>query len=281
MSKAPDGVDRPSLNTVARRVLLDSLEALSAQADAVTVVGAQAVYLRSVEVELAVATFTSDADLGIDPTRLGDRPLVEQAMTAAGFVRRDQPGQWVKAERIGEQVVDIAVDLLVPERFAGSGTRSVQMPPHDRMAARRVDGLEAAVVDFDRMDVASLDAADPRVLNTRVAGPAALMIAKSYKIVQRAGERNQHRLDNKDAGDVVRLMLAVDEDQAARRFDALLRDGRTEEVTSKGLEFLRSLFGGARTPGTEMAIEALAADPIRDQIRLIAPSYLRALLGMA
>lgn len=129
MSKTPDHDNRSSLHVAARRVLLDGLEALRGQVDAVTVVGAQAIYLRSAEVELAVASFTSDADLGIDPARL----------------------------------------------------------------------------------------------------------------------------------------------------EVLLEDARTAEVTSQGLEFLRTLFGGPRTPGTEMAVEALAGDPIQDQIRLITPSYVRAL----
>jgi hypothetical protein len=43
----------------------------------------------------------------------------------------------------------------------------VQIPPHDKMSARRVPGLEAAVVDNDLMVVASLE---PDV-DTRVAMP--------------------------------------------------------------------------------------------------------------
>lgn len=280
MSRTPEGVEnRETLNRVARRVLLDGLEALSEQAAAVTIVGAQAVYLRSTDIELAVASFTSDADLGIYPAHLSDVPHLEQAMEAAGFaLRPGQPGQWIKSQQVGPRMVDIPVDLLVPGRFANRpGRRSVNLPPHDRNSARQVDGLEAAVLDFDVMEVPSLESTDSRMLNARVAGPAALLVAKSYKIAQRAGEPGRRRLDNKDAGDIIRLMLATDEDEVAGRFNRLLGDERTAEVTRIGLVDLRRLFGAERTTGIVMAADALAGDPVGEQVSLIGPSYVSAL----
>lgn len=128
-------------------------------------------------------------------------------MTAAGFVRGNphNAGSWLRTERVGGVMADIAVDLLVPEGLCDGGRRSVRIPPHNEMAARRVSGLEAAVVDHDLMDVPSLEPAiDDRVISARVAGPAALLVAKAYKIQQRAGEPGQRRLIDKDAGDVVR-----------------------------------------------------------------------------
>lgn len=120
MSRVPEGLDRTQLYVVARRVLLDALVALRDQSDAVTIVGAQAIYLHSIDVELAVASFTSDADLGLDPDRLADFPLLEEAMTAAGFARgvADHAGSWLRRERVGSTVADIAVDLLVPESLS-------------------------------------------------------------------------------------------------------------------------------------------------------------------
>ena len=131
MARVPEGVeDRQSLYVVARRVLLDALVALHDQADAITIVGAQAIYLRSVEVELSVASYTSDADLGLDPQRLAESPLLEQAMTAAGFVRGNphNAGSWLRTERVGGVMADIAVDLLVPEGLSDGGRRSVRIP---------------------------------------------------------------------------------------------------------------------------------------------------------
>jgi hypothetical protein len=141
VSKIPKGVgDGHALYVVARRVLLDALVALHDQEDAITIVGAQAIYLRSVELDLSVAAYTSDADLGLDPKHLVDEPLLQQAMTNAGFVRTssDLAGSWSREECVGDRVVKIPVDLLVPERLSGGGRRSVQIPPHDKMSARRV-----------------------------------------------------------------------------------------------------------------------------------------------
>jgi len=54
----------------ARRVLLDALQALQAHADALVIAGAQAVYLHTGDGDLAVAPFTTDADLAVDPKAL-------------------------------------------------------------------------------------------------------------------------------------------------------------------------------------------------------------------
>ena len=51
---------------------------------------------------------------------------------------------------------------------------------------RRATGLEAAVVDNELMVVGALDASDPRRHEVRVAGTAALVVAKVHKIGERA-----------------------------------------------------------------------------------------------
>jgi hypothetical protein len=65
-----NGLDE--LYVIARRVLLDAFEALVAHRDAIVLVGAQAVYLRTGEADLAVAPFTTDGDLAIDPALLAE-----------------------------------------------------------------------------------------------------------------------------------------------------------------------------------------------------------------
>lgn len=54
---------------MARRVLLDALDALGSHREALVLVGAHAVYLRVDEADLAVAPFTTDGDLAIEPAR--------------------------------------------------------------------------------------------------------------------------------------------------------------------------------------------------------------------
>ena len=61
-SRASD-VSFDPLYVEARQILLDALVALAPHGDAVIVVGAQAVYLRTNETELAIAPYTTDGDL--------------------------------------------------------------------------------------------------------------------------------------------------------------------------------------------------------------------------
>lgn len=128
-----------------RAALLDAVEALGEHRDSVVVIGAQAIYLRTGGVPVALAESTKDADLALDPRDLSEDPRVEEAMEAAGFFLdrvSGQPGAWRNAD-------GIPVDLMVPEALAGPGSKSARgarIPPHDRRATRRARGLEAAVV---------------------------------------------------------------------------------------------------------------------------------------
>jgi hypothetical protein len=106
------------LYVLARSVLLDALDALGPHREACVLVGAQAIYLRVGEADLAVAPFTTDGDLIIDPRRLSDVPPVERGLPAAGFALRgeDSVGIWVtRRETHGHADIEVAVDMLVPE----------------------------------------------------------------------------------------------------------------------------------------------------------------------
>jgi hypothetical protein len=84
------------LYVLARRVLLDALGALGSQMDAITLVGAQAIYLHTGEADLAIAPYTIDGDLLVEPRALRSSPLLGDAMRRAGFVPEPgQPGIWV------------------------------------------------------------------------------------------------------------------------------------------------------------------------------------------
>jgi len=71
--------------TMARTGLLDALEALESHIDALVIVGAQAIYLHTGTTEIALAEFTTDGDVAIDPDQLRSDPLIEEAMRAAGW----------------------------------------------------------------------------------------------------------------------------------------------------------------------------------------------------
>ncbi|GIH72252.1 MULTISPECIES: hypothetical protein [Sphaerimonospora] len=245
------GVDRDDLLVRARSALLDALGALDEHREAVIVIGAQAVYLRTAGIPVALAETTKDSDIALDPRRLDDDPLLEEAMTRAGFHRdpvSSQPGSWLSPE-------GIPVDLMVPEALAGQGTkntRGARIPPHDRRAARRARGLEAAVVDSPRMTVTALDPMDSRTYQARVAGPAALLVAKLHKIAERIAA--PHRLNDKDAHDAYRILIGTDTAELVRVFKILREDPVSAETTAEAITYLAELFAaGPDAPGALMA----------------------------
>ncbi|WP_406434630.1 hypothetical protein [Streptomyces sp. NBC_01589] len=144
MSQTPIGVDEDELNLAARKVLLDALTALHDHRDALTVVGAQAVYLHTQRAAIRSAAYTSDGDISIDPALLGDQPHLEQAMDAAGFsLKPNQAGLWQRPEQVGTATVDVEVDLLVPHSLAPrpNTKRRTDLPPHDAGPQRRSPAL--------------------------------------------------------------------------------------------------------------------------------------------
>lgn len=232
----------------ARAALLDALAALAVHRDSVILVGAQAVYLHTGRASFAIAEATKDSDLVLDPRSLPAEPHLEDAMGRAGFYldpAAPQPGAWISPS-------GIPVDLMVPENLAGTpGRRAAKIPPHGKLAARQATGLEASVVDHAPMAVESLDG-DGRSTVVRVAGPAALLVAKLHKL----GERlvTPGRLNDKDAHDSYRLLVATGTPELADSVRRLLADDISREVTRRALELLREHYAaGADAVGAMMA----------------------------
>ena len=262
--------------TMAREGLLDALEALQRHLDALVVIGAQAVYLHTGALEVALAEFTTDGDVAVDPSILSSDPLVEEAMKSARFTPDPRPsaiGSWISPR-------GVPVDLMVPDAVAGAGRRGVRVPPHDPTSMRRTRGIEATLVDNSKMRIRALDRPAAREFEVSVAGPAALLVAKLHKIHDRIGSPS--RLDNKDAHDIYRLLRAVDTGVLAAAVDRLLGQGASADVTSEALGYLADLFaGGADAPGSVMAgaAEELVGDPIgvSESVALLAQDLLDAL----
>ncbi|WP_328613079.1 hypothetical protein OHS18_29280 [Amycolatopsis sp. NBC_00355] len=280
MSQKPGNVDDQQLTVVARRVLLDGLTALATQLPAVTVVGAQAVYLRTPDVPLATSAFTSDGDLSLDPLLLVNEPLIEQALRDAGFELMDvnQPGLWCRLEVVAGsyEPVPVELDLLVGETLAPKqGKRSARIPPHDPKTAKKVPGLEVAAVDRSPLTIIALESQDSRAITVNVAGPTALLVAKAYKINDRLEQQatKPDRLSDKDAADVYRIMLKISPREIAEGFESALSNNRVGEVATNGLRYLQQQFGGSDTPGVRMAIAALAGDADVAAIRRVMPAY--------
>ena len=243
----------------ARRVLLDAMDALHEHHSALVLVGAQAIYLHTGNVRIALAESTKDSDFAIDPRKLRDDPLLEEAMRRAGFTHNavdPQPGSWLSSD-------GVPVDLMVPEQLAGAGSRrSGRIAPHSDRATRRTTGLEAAVIDHAPMIISALDSEDTRRIEMNVAGPAALLVAKLHKIGERQAAPN--RLLDKDAHDVYRLLVATESEAVAAMLRQLREHQLSGAVTRDALVYLHQLFAaGPDASGSTMAgrAERLVGSP--------------------
>lgn len=145
----------------------------------------------------------------------------------------------------------IPVDLMVPEHLAGPGSRrGVRIPPHDKRSARRAAGLEAAIIDRSPMTVDSLDG-DGRSAVINVAGSAALLVAKLHKLGERVGTPD--RLNDKDAHDIYRLLVATETHDIAETMQRLHADEISQVATTQALGYLEQLFATADALGATMA----------------------------
>ena len=248
------------LYVMARRVLLDALDALGQHRDAIVLVGAQAIYLRVGDVDLAVTPYTTDGDLVIDQAVLAEIPPLERALLDAGFYpkTKDSVGVWLTTRKTSQQVdAKMVIDLLVPASVSpGTGRRAARLPGHGTRATRIVRGLDGAIVDADVMKLAALEEDDARTIDVRVAGPAALVVAKVHKIDDR---KDSDRQSDKDALDVLRLLRGTETDELVARWAKLFGDKRSEEAARRGRGLLESQFARRQNVGVQMAIRSAGA----------------------
>lgn len=243
----------------ARKALLDALEALDAHRAALILVGAQAIYHHTGDAEVAVAEFTDDGDIAIDPNELRPDPRLEDALRDAGFsLDLQNPGIWFSQDQV-------EIDLLVPEALGGAGRRGARLGEHGKSAARKVRGLEAALVDVALATLAALDEEDSRVFDVRVAGPSALLVAKLHKLGERVESPN--RMKAKDAHDILRLLRGVEMPRLIQTTNELLVDNLAGEVTREAREYLSSLFGSREGRGSNLAAQAAAGLEDPDTVR--------------
>lgn len=263
----------------ARRVLLDALDALSPQLDAVVLVGAQAIYIRAGANSLPVSDYTIDGDLTLDPSALLDEPKLEALMQEAGFrlaVKQGskEPGIWTVEVAVADVAADIAVDLIVPETIARRrGRRGALDEPHGKLAARKIVGLEAALVDNDLLEISALNPIDTRSTTVRVAGVAALLVAKIHKLRDRVAGDRSDRIKDKDAADVVRLMGAERVSAVATTLRDLSIHPDAGEVTRAAIDGFDRLFGTRAGAGIEMAARSLRIGMPENRVHAICLAY--------
>ena len=228
--------------------------ALGVHSQSVILVGAQAIYMHTGDSSIAVPEYTTDADLAISPHELADQPPISELLEANGFTRRNQPGGWISPD-------GIYIDLMVPEVLAGSGRRSADLGSHGRTVARRAKGLEGALVEFEVRTITALDPSDDRVVQLRVAGPSALLVAKLHKLAERVSAND--RVRDKDALDILRLLQAIETQPLSDGLRRLMHAEVSGGVTEEAVALLPSLFGTTDSEGVRLAVRAIvqAAEP--------------------
>lgn len=243
----------PELYVQARRGLLDALSALRTHQEAIVLVGAQAVYIHAGSGDLAIPPTTTDADLALSPRQLQDEPLIEQALRTAGFTPRTNPGTW-------QSVGGVPIDIMVPEALAGAVRRAARIPPHSNAVARKNAGLEPALIDNSIHQLTSFESNDNRKVRIKVAGPAALVVAKVRKIQERQSQT--HRIQPKDGLDIFRLLSAVDSAKVSQDLLSLTNDPTCSSVVNSAVEYLRN--DGYGTEGTVAQLAVRATDGLAD-----------------
>lgn len=223
---------------IARKALLDTLEALNGHHDSLVLVGAQAIYLHTEKFASVVAPATDDADLGVISSRLQNDPEIELALKLRGFTTplEGQPGQW--------QTTDgVPVDLIT-SRSEGNrvqkNARAADLSPHGKNIVRISDGLEACLVDFSDIEIGSMTISDPRKFRLHIASPAAILIAKCFKIYERLGESRP--INDKDSFDIYRLLAAVPMLQIDSGLQKIRSVASAHDELVLGLTYFRELF---------------------------------------
>lgn len=233
----------------ARKALLDALEALGDHLDALVLVGAQAIYFHTSNITTVVADATRDADLAINKNKLKNSPTLEFALKESGFTLGDQPGRWISD-------FGTLVDIMMPEAFIPGSNRAGGTSPHDRLSARSTVGIEGCLIDNQLKKIDSLDRQDFRSFEVSVAGPGGLLIAKLHKVGERIALASS--IENKDAFDIYKLLLAIPVEELAERVKLISQDGFSKDSTATGLRYLDDLFAiGADAPGSKLAAEAV------------------------
>jgi len=206
-----------------RRAIINVLGVLAAHAESLTLVGAHAVLLRTMDLDVPRMP-TGDGDLGVTPGLVGELPSLETLLVEAGYEHRTtaRPGLWGREpynEPDGTRSFQEKIDLLAPHGLSGTSSRSKRGVPalqlaHGKLAVGNALGLELAA--FNRSLMTITDFADPRLsAEIHVAEIPALILAKGSKIGERLREPRKGLVRDKDLGDLWRLMAVADPAETA------------------------------------------------------------------
>lgn len=210
-----------------RRAIINVVDVLAVHAESLTLVGAHAVLLRTMDLDVPRMP-TGDGDLGVTPGLVGELPSIEALLADAGYEHRTtaRPGLWGREpydDPDGTRSYREKIDLLAPHGLSGTASRSKRGVPalqttHGKLAVGNALGLELAA--FNRSLMTITDFADARLsVEIFVAEIPALILAKGSKVGERLREPRKGPVRDKDLGDLWRLMAVADPDATRRAIE--------------------------------------------------------------
>ena len=113
-------------------------------------------------------------------------------------------------------------------------------------------GIEGAIADNAEHNLSASDPGDLRTVQLRVAGPAALLVSKAYKLNERLADPNPDRLTTKDAFDSYRL-LQLPMSQLLTGFERMASHEVAGPVAKQGVSLFTELFGRPDAVGVQLA----------------------------
>ena len=246
-----------------RRLLIDTLQALAAFDDAITVVGAHAVHVWVQDAWGPIdMQATRDADIAVNPVFVTPDPKLLDLMGGIGTAPAlpDRPGVYgYRAEADLPLAQRTTIDVIVPEAYAGPGRRAARIAGQQHAASRAV-GLELAIWDRHRRTLTTFDEPIDQI-DTWVAGPSALLVAKAHKVHERFLEvaMRPNRLRPKDSGDVALLMMVSQPDDVARVMVAQSADHpEIAQTVIEAARWLTEMYGDSSSLLRRQAADALA-----------------------
>src|SRR5690606_10302416 len=111
------------------------------------------------------------------------------------------------------------------------------------------------LVDKQVTAIGALEEGDDRTFSVAVAGPAALVVAKTHKTAGRRDE-GRGRLNDKDALDVYRLMRSVEPRVFGAGFELLAKSQVAAGPSEWAVREFGQLFGETQSLGAEMTVRA-------------------------
>ena len=110
-----------------RRAVINVVDVLAAHSESLTLVGAHAVLLRTMDLDVPRMP-TGDGDLGVTPGLVGDLPSIENLLAGARYEDRTtaRPGLWGRepyGEADGTRSFREKIDLLAPHELLPTPAR--------------------------------------------------------------------------------------------------------------------------------------------------------------